>query len=151
MLRVRMEALVRIRTDFSHIRQTECAQRHEPLVQKIMHQSLTQKHFAGLVEPHLHYIENEQYAGQFSEDTQLPDERGHILVGQRVVERSVPSIELDLFVGRRPHDRDECRRQHQEFVALARGPESRDHLHEFGEKAIPGKKIAACVALSWFA
>ena len=41
-------------------------------------------------------------AGQLGEDAELLEEGGHILARQRIVERSVPSVELDLRIGRRP-------------------------------------------------
>ena len=149
-LGVGLEALVRIDADGARIREPEGALRLEPLVQEVVHQALAQDDFGALIEPHLHHVEDKQYAGDLAEDAELGQETRNVLVGQRIVERAVPGIEPDLHVGRGPDDDDEPAGQHQEFVALPRNPKGRSHPKEIGEQAAERRVLCAIGAIGWF-
>ncbi len=151
MLCVSLEALVRIGAHGARIRKTESTHGFKPFVQEVVHQTLAQDHFGRLIEPHLRHVEEEQYARQLREDAELLDEGGHILPRQRIVEWSVPGVELDLHIGRCPHDRDQRADQHQEFVALGRSPVTRGHPYEIGEKTAQRRIVCAFGAIWWFA
>ena len=150
MLGVGLEALVRIGAERARIRKAEGALRLEPLVQEVVHQALAQDDFGALIEPHLHHVEDQQYARDLAEDAELGQETGNVLVGQRIVEWAVPGIEPDLHVGRGPDDDDEPAGQHQEFVALARNPEGRSHPNEIGEQTAERRAVRALGAVRWF-
>ena len=92
MLGVRLEPLVRIDAERAGIRQPESAFGGKPLVQKVVDQPLAQDDLRALIEPHLRDVEDEEDSRDHPEDPELRHEAGHVLVGQRIVERAVPGI-----------------------------------------------------------
>jgi len=73
-LRIRLQPLIGILTERAHIRQTERAQRLEPLIEQVVDQTLTQHDPAALIEPRLADIQHQQYGCQLREHAQLPEE-----------------------------------------------------------------------------
>ena len=70
----------------------------------------------------LRHVKDQQNAGQLGENDELLEEGGHILVRQRIVERSVPGVEHDLAVGRGTDDDDKGYAEEQDLSPLWRAP-----------------------------
>jgi hypothetical protein len=96
--RVLVHALVRIHAHRSRVRQPKGAAGHEPVLNQVMGQALTQLELQGFVEPALAHIEDQQCSGDQSKNAQLVDEFSKIPARQRIIEGLVPGIEPNLAV-----------------------------------------------------
>ena len=74
MLRVLLNALIRIGADLTGMRQTKCAEGRQPLGQEILDETFTQDELRFLNEPHLRNVERKQDPGKLCENNQLLNE-----------------------------------------------------------------------------
>ena len=128
--RILMDALVGIDADLSSLRQEEHAPRREPFGEEVARERLAHLHPQHLVEPGLSDVEHEQRARDLAEHDELREKIRQMAARQRVVEGLVPSVELDLPIGRRGDHADESDIEPEKPGAAARGAQDLKHRRE---------------------
>src|SRR5580698_536041 len=93
-----VHALIRIYPHGACIGQSERPAGNQPVLNQIVNQSLAKLELQGFPEPALSDIQYEQTSADYSEDPELMQELAEVLMRQRVVERLIPVIELNLAV-----------------------------------------------------
>ena len=69
-----MDTLVRVSADLSRIGEGKCAPWSQPLIEQIAHEPFAQLNLGRLVQPDLRYIEDQESAGNETEDHELVEE-----------------------------------------------------------------------------
>src|SRR3984893_16679037 len=122
-----MDALIWIYADFAGAREAKRAPGHKPLIEEIAGQSVAQFQLAHFSKPGLGDIQGQQRAGNDPKDHELVQKLPKILERERIVERLVPSVELDLEEGRQRDNGADRDCEQEEFVAAGRIPKGFYH------------------------
>jgi hypothetical protein len=78
--------------------------RPQPQPHDVGHQGLAQLQLQGLDQPPLRDVQDQQCGCKQRKNTELHDEVAHVATRDRVVERLVPAVQLDLRIRRERHD-----------------------------------------------
>ena len=90
------------------------------------------------IQPGLRYIQEQEGAGNDTEDHELDEESMQVPALQSIVKGLIPGVEPDLTERRRGDDHDERNAQQQDLGSLRRSY-SKHHQH-LGHKAPPGSR-----------
>ena len=93
-----MDPLVRVSADLSGIGEAKCAPGSKPLVEQITHKPFPQLNLGRLVQPDLRDIQDQEGAGNETEDHELGEESWQVPTLQSVVKGLIPGVEPDLTV-----------------------------------------------------
>ena len=91
--------------------------RLQPQPHEVGDQGLAQLQLQGFDQPPLRDVQDQQHACNHREDAELHDEVAQVATRDRVVERLVPAIELDLRIRRERDDHDDPARQRGQRLA----------------------------------
>jgi hypothetical protein len=116
-----MDTLIRVSADLSGIGEAKCAPGSKPLVEEIAHEPFAQLNLGRLVQPDLRYIQDQEGAGNETEDHELTEESMQVSMLQRIVKGLIPSVEPDLTEGRRGDDQDESNTERREQAEAREG------------------------------
>ena len=96
-----MDTLVRVSADLSGIGKVKCAPSSKPLVEQIAHEPFAQLNLGRLVQPDLRDIQDQEGAGNDTEDHELDEESMQVPTLQSIVKGLIPGVEPDLTERRR--------------------------------------------------
>ena len=130
-LRVLVDALVRIDPDLAGEAQQVGALGREPLVEQVVGQPFPQPDLDHFLQPGLGHDQHEQAAGDDQEDEELGHEGRHVLLLDRVVEGALPDVEPDLPSGIGADHDDDRDRQEDQPVTVWRGRKARSRVRSW--------------------
>ena len=142
MLRVLVDALVRIDADRAGEAQHVGALGREPLVEQVVGQPFAQPDLEHFLQPGLGDDQHEQAAGDHRENEELGHERRHVPLLERVVEGALPDVEADLSCGVRADHDDDRDRQQGQTAAVGRGAQGAQKGQELSDDALVRKRVA---------
>src|SRR5580704_12741277 len=151
-----MDALIWIYADIAGAGEAKRAPGHEPLIEEIARQSFAQFQLAQFSKPGLGDIQDQQRAGNHRKDHELVQKLPKVLERESIVERLVPSIELDLAEGGQRDNRADRESEQEELVAAGRMYKSCEHHSQLRRELLaprcsrrlaPGRFVATVIHL----
>ena len=136
MLRVLVDALIRIVPDLAGEAQHIGALGCEPLVEQVVGEPLPQLDVGHLPQPGLGDDQHEQATGDDQEYQELVREGRHVLLLDRVVEVALPHVEPDLPRSIGADHENDASAEETEPVSVARGRERACQAQELGDDAV---------------
>ncbi len=122
-----VHALVGIDADVARIGEAKGADRHQPVLHQIVHETLAELEFQHLAQPALRHVQHQQRARDDAENAQLLHELGKVPVRQGIIERLIPAIETNLPEGGGRDDDEQRDCEKHEHGAGGGGPQRPGH------------------------
>ena len=122
-----VQALVGVYANGARLGQANGEARTHPVDDEVLYKALAHLDLRGLTKPSLRDIQHQQDSGDQAENAELVQEFREIVLGQCIVERLVPVVELDLPASCGANHHKKSRGQRNQAIAHRGGPQRLQH------------------------